>query len=153
MLGVPDREKLRRLTETGQGAARAASKAAIDVAQAALREARAWDVFKWAVIGLLAANLLLLAFLYEGLRSDIAGLQQGRDDEAQDLRSEMTKEIADNKAELAQVISGMRSSFADEIAKINARVDELVKNSTQPMAAPVVQAPPKPIAKPGRRHH
>jgi hypothetical protein len=62
MLGVPDREKLRRLTETGQGAARAASKAAIDVAQAALREARAWDVFKWAVIGLLFCSAVGVAF-------------------------------------------------------------------------------------------
>jgi hypothetical protein len=151
MLGGPDRDTLRRLSETGQGAARAA----LDAAQAALQEAKAWDVFKWAVIGLLAANLLFLAFLYAGLRSEIAGLQLTRDGGAQDLRSDVTKEIADNKAELAQTISGVQSSLADQLSKLSARVDGLVKTSTEPATTSAIQAamPPKPVANPGRRHH
>ena len=49
-----------------------------DLTNAAWKEATTWDAFKWTLIALLAANFLLVALLYGGIRSEIADLKEDR---------------------------------------------------------------------------
>jgi hypothetical protein len=75
----------------------------------------AWDLFKWIVVALLAANCLLVAGFYSKMRSDIAELKQDRTTYAQeiaDARTALGKDIAGIRAGLAQAISEMRSGLA-----------------------------------------
>jgi hypothetical protein len=111
----------------------------------AAREAAAWDTFRWAVIALLAANLLLSLVVYRAVSSDIAALKQGRDASARelaDLRGEVSKEIADTKTDLIKALSAMQSSLKDAW-----------QSGPAPQVTPKPQAPkllpvPKPAKKP-----
>ena len=116
-----------------------------DIARAALKEAMAWDAYKWTVLALLTAIFLLVALSYGGIRSELAALKQDRGVSAQDLaavRTGIGTEISDLKAGLAQSMSDMKSGLGDSIAKITAKLDA---RSQQPKPA----APsPKPAVKP-----
>ena len=117
---------------------------AMDMSRVALKEAMAWDLFKWVVIALLTATILLLALLVGGIRSDIAELKQNRGPNAEDMAA-IGKQIADAKAGLTQAISEMQSGLRDDVAKISAKLDARVQQPPKPAAPPVA---PKPAAKP-----
>jgi hypothetical protein len=119
----------------------------------AAKDAMAWDEFRWAVVALLAANLLLSLILYLGIRSDIAALKQDRDAYAHqlaDLRVEVGKEIAETKTGLTQALTAMQSGLADQIAKTNAR---LSRSTAQAAPKPLVASKPPPVPKPTRKPH
>jgi hypothetical protein len=118
---------------------------AMDMSRNALKEAMTWDLFKWVVIALLTANLLLLALVSGGIKSRIAELKQDSGTTAEDA-ADFGKQIADAKAGLAQAISEMRSALHDDVAKISAKLDARVQQPPKPAAPPV--AAPKPAAKP-----
>jgi hypothetical protein len=121
---------------------------AMDMSRNALKEAMAWDLFKWVVIALLAANILLLAVVSGGIRGAIADLKQDRGASTQDV-ADVGKQIADIKAGLTQAISEMRAALHDDVAKIGAKLDARVQQPPKPAAAaPPPPAAPKPAAKP-----
>jgi hypothetical protein len=117
---------------------------AMDMSRNALKEAMTWDLFKWVVITLLTANLLLLALVSGGIKSRIAELKQDSGTNAEDA-ADFGKQIADAKAGLAQAISQMRSSLHDDVAKISAKLDARVQQPPKPATPPAVA--PKPAAK------
>jgi hypothetical protein len=138
----------RHLPAKAQDMSRAAWQELAVATRAGISQAGSWDLFRWLVIALLAANLLLAALLYGKLRSDLAGLQQDRaTDELADVRATMAKEIADAKAEITLDISAMSADLQQEVNKTNARLDDLTQSSPR---SPTSTTPPKPIAKPGR---
>jgi F0F1-type ATP synthase membrane subunit b/b' len=116
----------------------------MNMGRAGLKELMAWDLFKWIVVALLAANLLLVVGLYNRIRSDLADLKQGRTalDHAigdtktalADARTALGKDIATAKAGLAQAVSEMRSGVEEEIAKANAKLDTLIEASRKPQS-------------------
>ena len=118
---------------------------AMDMSRNVLKEAMAWDLFKWVVVALLIANLLLLALVSGSIKSHIAALKQDSGTSAQDA-ADFGKQIADAKAGLAQAISEMRSALHDDVARISAKLDVRVQQPPKP-AAPAAAAP-KPAAKP-----
>jgi hypothetical protein len=117
---------------------------AMDMSRNALKEAMAWDLFKWVVIALLTANLLLLVLVSGGIKSNIAELKQDRGTTAQDT-ADFGKAIADTKTGLTQAIFEMRSALHDDVAKISAKLDARVQQPPKPAAPP---AAPKPAVKP-----
>jgi hypothetical protein len=119
---------------------------AMDMSRNVLKEAMAWDLFKWVVVALLIANLLLLALVSGSIKSHIAALKQDSGTSAQDA-ADFGKQIADAKAGLAQAISEMRSALHDDVARISAKLDVRVQQPSKP-AAPAAAAAPKPAAKP-----
>jgi hypothetical protein len=119
---------------------------AMDMSRNVLKEAMAWDLFKWVVVALLIANLLLLALVSGSIKSHIAALKQDSGTSAQDA-ADFGKQIADAKAGLAQAISEMRSALHDDVARISAKLDVHVQQPPKP-AAPAAAAAPKPAAKP-----
>jgi hypothetical protein len=119
---------------------------AMDMSRNVLKEAMAWDLFKWVVVALLIANLLLLALVSGSIKSHIAALKQDSGTSAQDA-ADFGKQIADAKAGLAQAISEMRSALHDDVARISAKLDVRVQQPPKP-AAPAAAAAPKPAAKP-----
>ena len=118
---------------------------AMDMSRNVLKEAMAWDLFKWVVVALLIANLLLLALVSGSIKSHIAALKQDSGTSAQDA-ADFGKQIADAKAGLAQAISEMRSALHDDVARISAKLDARVQQPPKP-AAPAAAAA-KPAAKP-----
>jgi hypothetical protein len=118
---------------------------AMDMSRNVVKEAMAWDLFKWVVIALLFANLLLLALVSGGIKSNIAALKQDSGTSAQDA-ADFGKQIADAKAGLSQAISEMRSALRDDVAKISAKLDARAQQPPKP-AAPAAAAA-KPAAKP-----
>ena len=117
-----------------------------DIARAALKEAMAWDAYKWTVLALLTAIFLLVALSYGGIRAELATLKQGQSgSSAQDLaaiRTEMSTKLTDMQSSLTQTITDMKTGLTDSIAKITAKLDA---RSQQPKPA----APsPKPAVKP-----
>lgn len=116
-----------------------------DLTNAAWKEAVTWDAFKWTLVALLAANFLLVALLYGGIRSEIAELKEDRSAvDLASLRAEIGKQMTDMKAGLTQAISAMQSGLRDDVAKISAKLD---KQSPKPS----VQQAPKPAAKARRQ--
>ena len=109
--------------------------------QATGREMRTWDVFKWAVIVLLATNLLLILLLYPRTGSEP---EISRQDLAT-LHSEIDEQIAQNRAGATQVILRMRAQLAEEIAKTNAELQALSQKSVK--SSPPLQ-PPMPTPRP-----
>ena len=113
----------------------------IDMSRSVLKDLRSWDLFRWIVVALLAANFLLVATL-QSIRSDIAELKQDRtahdhaigaaESAIGDARTALGKDIADAKAGLAQAISEMRSGVGKDVAKANAKVDALIESSRKP---------------------
>jgi Tfp pilus assembly protein PilO len=109
---------------------------AMDISRAALRELMAWDLFKWIVVALLAANCLLVAGFHSRMRSDIAELNRDRTTYAQeiaDARTTLDKDIAGARAGLVQAISEMRSDVGEEVAKVNAKLDALIESLRKPL--------------------
>jgi F0F1-type ATP synthase membrane subunit b/b' len=114
----------------------------IDMSYSGLKDLRSWDLFKWIVVALLAANFLLVATL-QSIRSDIAELKQDRtahdhaigDAESAigEARTAIGKDIATAKAGLAQAISEMRSGVDEEVTKGNAKLDALIEASRRPL--------------------
>jgi hypothetical protein len=114
----------------------------IDLSRSSLKDLRSWDLFKWIVAALLAANLLLVAGLYSRIGSEIAQLEQDRathdhaigDAESAigDARTAIGKDIATAKAGLAEAISEMRSGLDEEVAKASAKLDALIEASRKP---------------------
>jgi hypothetical protein len=118
---------------------------AMDTSRAVLKivseDVRAWDLFKWIVVALLALNILFLLSL-GSLRSEIAGLKEELGTSAQDLAA-VSKQLADTRAALTQAVADMRSGLHNDIVKINAKLDARAAQPPKP-AAPA----PKPAAKP-----
>jgi hypothetical protein len=111
-------------------------------------DVRTWDVFRWAVIALLALDLLFLLSLSSGIRSEIRALKQEQS-AGTDQLTRVTKEIADTRASLRQDISDMRSGLQGDIAKVNTKIDARLQQA--PTASPPSAASPKPSAKPRPR--
>ena len=124
---------------------------AMNLSCAGLKELMTWDLFKWSVVAILAANLLFIVGLYSRTRSDLADLKQDRTaldhaiGETQtalaDSRTTLGKDIATAKAGLDQAVSEMRSSVSEmrssveeEIAKANAKLDTLIEASRKPQS-------------------
>jgi hypothetical protein len=149
-MGEESKVEWRQLTGKAQDMSRAASNEFLVMARTGMTEAASWDLFKWTVIALLGANLLLAALLYGKVRADLAELQAARSgsDDLADIRATMAKQIADTKAEITLDISTMRAGLQEEVAKANARLDDLTQSAPN---APASTTPPKPLAKPGRK--
>jgi hypothetical protein len=148
-MGEDSKVEWRQLSGKAQDMSRAASSEFLTMARAAMTEAASWDLFKWTVLALLGANLLLAALLYGKVRSDLAELRGGHGSEdLADVRASMAKQIADTKAEITLDISAMQAGLQEQVAKTNARLDDLTQAA--PGAAPTATPPPKPVAKPGR---
>ena len=111
-------------------------------------DVRTWDVFRWAVIVLLALNLLFLLSLVGGIRSEIADLKQEHS-AGSDQVARLTKEITDIRASLTQAITDTRSGLHGDFAKFNAKIDARLQQA--PTASPPPAASPKPSAKPRPR--
>jgi hypothetical protein len=117
-----------------------------EMARGTLAEVMAWDVFKWVVLALLVANVLLIAGLYRGVRSDIAAMTQDRGTQTTDLanvrasftkdmsdmRAALAKDIADTKTGLTQTVSDLRAAVSEEAAKTDAKLDSLTGSTQQP---------------------
>ena len=124
-----------------------------DAVSVALMDIAAWDFFRWAVVALLAVNLLVMILFFAGIKSSLAELKQDRasTDQTVDVSAQIAKQMADVKAALAQSITDMQSGLHDDIAKINAKIDSNARvqatqaKSVQPAAAttPKPQATPK----------
>jgi hypothetical protein len=115
-----------------------------DIARAALKEAMAWDAYKWTVLALLTAIFLLVALSYGGIRSELAALKQDRGVSAQDLaavRTEMSTKLTDMQSSLTQTITDMKTGLTESVAKLGAKLDA---RSQPPKPAPQ----PKPAARP-----
>ena len=114
-----------------------------DMTRAAVKEAMAWDFYKWTVLALLTATFLLVALSYGGIRAELAALKQERGVSGQaGINADIGTQISDMKAGLTQEISDLKSGLGGDIAKISAKLDA---RSQQPKAA----APaPKPVVKP-----
>jgi hypothetical protein len=116
-----------------------------DMFRAALREAMAWDFYKWTVLALLTAIFLLTALSYGGIRAELAALKENQGGvSAQSLadhHADMQKQIADLKASLTQSMADMKSGLDASLAKISAKVDA---RSAAPRPAPAQ----KPSARP-----
>ena len=111
-----------------------------DMIRAAVKEAMAWNFYKWTVLALLTATFLLVALSYGGIRAELAALKQERGVSGQaGINADIGTQISDLKAGLTQEISDMKSTLGGDIAKISAKL------GSQPKAA----APaPKPVVKP-----
>ena len=113
----------------------------------AVKEAMTWDVFRWVVVVLLAANLLASLLLYSGIRSEIASLKQDREASANqlaDLRAEVDEKIKKANAELSGDLAAAHSGLLKELRKANA-----TPNRSTPPQAPT-QSVPLPTRTPGR---
>ena len=85
-------------------------------------DVRTWDVFRWAVIVLLALNLLVLLSSAGGIRSEIDALKQEKTT-GTDQFARITKEIADTRASLTLAISDTRTGLQGDIAKLNTKIN------------------------------
>jgi hypothetical protein len=114
-----------------------------DVVRAAVKEALAWDFYKWTVLALLVATFILVALSYGGIRADLAALKQqaAPADDGARAAAEIDKQMADMKAALTQSMSEMKSGLDASLAKISAKLD--ARSQPKP-AAPA----PKPAARP-----
>lgn len=139
------------------GRAKDVAMRARDVLSVALMEVATWDFFRWAVVALLAVNLLLMILFSGGIKSSLAELKQDRATPNQrvDLGAEIAKQMADVKAALIQSITDMQSGLRDDITKINAKIDARAQaTATQPKPVqPATATAPKPqgAPKPPRR--
>jgi hypothetical protein len=121
-----------------------------DALSVALMEVAAWDFFRWAVIALLAVNLLVMLLFLGGIKSSLAELKQDRASPTQtgDVGAEIAKQMADVKAALTQSITDMQSGLRDDIAKINAKIDARAQATQPKPVQPMAQTAPKPQAAP-----
>jgi len=122
---------------------RAASKLAAE-------EAVTWDVFRWAVIGLLVANLFLVLILHGGSGGEPVSKEQsaGYANQLTALRADMDAQIADVKAELAQDLAAMQSELRQAKAAVN-RPTPHIQPELQPVSEQM-QPVPMPTRSPRR---
>ena len=111
-------------------------------------DVRTWDVFRWAVIVLLALNLVLLSFT-GGIRTELAALKQDQSTSTDQL-ARVTKEIADTRASLTLAISETRTGLQGDIAKFNTKINARLQEALT-ATSPLPVASPKPSAKPRTR--
>lgn len=121
-----------------------------DAFSVVLMEVAAWDVFKWAVIALLAANLLVMMLFFGSIRSHLAALKQGETPATPtvDVGAEIAKQMADVKSALAQSIGDLQAGLRDDIAKLGAKIDAKLQTAAPKPAQPAAQTAPKPQAAP-----
>jgi hypothetical protein len=111
-------------------------------------DVRTWDMFRWAVIVLLALPLVFLLSLAGDIRSEMAMLKEEQTAGTGYL-ARMTKEIADTRVSLTKAITDTRSGLQGETAKMNTKIDMRLQQATTPSQPP--PAPPKPGVKPRLR--
>jgi len=121
-----------------------------DALSVALMEVAAWDFFRWAVIALLAVNLLVMLLFLGSIKSSLAELKDRAAPPSQtgDVGAEIAKQMADVKAALTQSITDMQSGLHDDIAKINAKIDARAQVTQTKPVQPAAQTAPKPQAAP-----
>jgi hypothetical protein len=117
-----------------------------DMLGAGLREAMAWDFYKWTVLALMTATFLLVALSYGGIRAELAVLKEARgtaSDSIASIGTDLDRQIADLKASLTQSITNVKTGLDASLAKISAKLDATKPQPAQPAA--------KPAAKPKRQ--
>lgn len=121
-----------------------------DAVSVALMEVAAWDFFKWAVVALLAVNLLVMLLFLGSIKSSLAELKDRAAPPSQtgDVGAEIAKQMADVKAALTQSIADMQSGLRDDITKLSAKIDAKVQASQAKPVQPAAQTAPKPQAAP-----
>ena len=121
-----------------------------DAVSVALMEVAAWDFFKWAVVALLAVNLLVMLLFLGSIKSSFAELKDRAAPPSQtgDVGAEIAKQMADVKATLTQSIANMQSGLRDDITKLSAKIDAKVQASQAKPVQPAAQTAPKPQAAP-----
>jgi hypothetical protein len=118
-----------------------------DMLRASLREAMAWDFYKWTVLALMTATFLLVALSYGGIRAELAALKEARGTASDSLASigtDLDRQISDLKTSLSQSITTVKTGLEASLAKINAKLD--AKNQPKP-----AQPAAKPAARPKRQ--
>jgi hypothetical protein len=114
-----------------------------DMVRAAVKEAMAWDFYKWTVLALMTATFLLVALSYGGIRAELAQLkQQGGTTGGAASTTDIDKQMADMKASLMQAMTDMKTDLNSDLAKISSKLD--ARNQAKPAVAPA----PKPVVKP-----
>ena len=116
----------------------------------AAAEAMTWDVFRWTVVVLLLANLLLILILYSGLSSEIASVEQDRatyTSQVTALRGEVDEKIAGAKAEFTQALAAMQAELRDTKGRLSRPTPQLAPEQSIPSET---QAVPMPIRAPRR---
>lgn len=139
---VAQRGLLQRLARANE-IARAAGKLAAE-------EAMTWDVFRWAVIVLLVANLILILILHSGIRGETVSMEHGAGYASQltTLRADVDGQIAEVKAELAQDLAAMQSELRQAKAGLK-RPTPQVRPELQPIPEKM-QPIPMPTRSPRR---
>ncbi len=131
------------------GRAKDVAMRARDAASVALIEVASWDFFRWAVIALLAVNLLVMMLFLGSIKASLAELKERTTPPPTvDVGAEIAKQMADMKAALTQSITDMQAGIYDDIAKINARLESNARavqpKAVQPATPPKPQLAPKP---------
>jgi methyl-accepting chemotaxis protein len=121
-----------------------------DALSVALMEVAAWDFFKWAVIALLAMNLLVMLLFLGSIKSSLAELKDRAAPPSQtgDVSAETAKQMADVKAALTQSIADMQSGLRDDITKLSAKIDARAQVTQPKPVQPAASTAPKPQAVP-----
>jgi hypothetical protein len=121
-----------------------------DAASVALIEVASWDFFRWAVIALLAVNLLVMLLFLGSIKASLAELKaRTTPPPTVDVGAEISKQMAEVKAVLTQSITDMQAGLHDDIAKINAKIESSARaQAVQPKPVQPAAAPPKPQAAP-----
>ena len=117
----------------------------------AAEEAMSWDVFRWAVIVLLVANLFLILILYSGVRGETVSMEQDAGYAASQLtalRADVDGQIAELKAKLAEDLAAMQSELRQAKAGLN-RLTPQVQPELQPIPEKI-QPIPMPTRSPRR---
>jgi hypothetical protein len=118
-----------------------------DAASVALIEISSWDFFRWAVIALLAVNLLVMLLFLGSVKARLAELQaRTTPSPTVDIGAEISKQMADVKSALTQSITDVQAGIRDDIAKINAKIEASTRAQAVVQPKPVQPAakPPKP---------
>jgi hypothetical protein len=116
----------------------------------AAAEAMTWDVFRWTVVTLLVANLLLFLILYSRLRSEISSMEQDRADyksQVTGFRGEVDKKIAGANAKFTKALAAMQVELRDTKASLSRPTPQLAPE--QPIHSET-QAVPMPTRAPRR---
>jgi hypothetical protein len=122
-----------------------------DALSVALIDVASWDFFRWAVIVLLAVNLLVMMLFLGSIKSSLAELKEHTTPPPTvDVGAEIAKQMADVKAALTQSIAAMQAAIHDDIAKISAKMESSARTQAvqpkpvQPATPPKPQLAPKP---------
>jgi hypothetical protein len=122
-----------------------------DTLSVALIEVASWDFFRWAVIALLAVNLLVMLLFLGSIKSSLAELKARMTPPPMvDVGAEIAKQMADLKAAVGQSIADTQAGIHEDIAKINAKIESTARaQAVQPKPVqPAAATPPKPRVAP-----